>query len=304
MSVLVSGSIAIDNVKTQKAAQENLLGGSASYAAIAASFFSPVGMVGVVGHDFPTEHLELFKKRNINLEGVEFSTGETFRWSGEYMEDMNDRETLSVALNVLESWKPAVAESQKAATTVNLLANAHPLNQHSVVDQLGDGPGFTIADTMDLWITIARDRLLALLRRVDLLVINDSEARQLMDTTNLVAAGRRLCEMGPRYVIIKKGEHGALLFGPHRFFASPAYPLHEVHDPTGAGDSFVGSIAGYLCALGRDRFEFDDLANAVARGTIIAGYTCESFSTHRLEKLSREEFETRLGEFRGFTRFE
>lgn len=303
MSVLISGSIALDHVKTPHDEHENLLGGSASYAAIAASFFSPVNLVGIVGHDFPQPHIDLFKSRSVDLGGVEFSTGGTFRWSGEYFDDMNTRETRDVALNVLEAWQPAIPESFKSSRIV-LLANAHPENQHSVLDQVGEGPVFTIADTMDLWITIARDRLLDLLKRVDLLVINDSEARQLMESTNLIEAGRRLCEMGPKYVIIKKGEHGALLFGAHRFFASPAYPLHQVYDPTGAGDSFVGSIAGYLCALGRDQFAFEDLCNAVARGTIIAGYTCESFSTHRLEKLGRDEFDTRLAEFRGYTRFE
>ena len=303
MSVLVSGSIAIDNVKTQKASQENLLGGSASYAAIAASFFSPVGIVGVVGHDFPSEHLDLFKRRQINLEGIEFSAGETFRWSGEYMEDMNDRETLAVALNVLESWQPAVADSQKAATTVNLLANAHPNNQHSVVDQLGDGPGFTIADTMDLWIQISRHELESLLKRIDLLVLNDSEAKLMMDTSNVVAAGHRLREMGPKYVIIKKGEHGAMLFGEEGFFACPAFPLHDVFDPTGAGDSFIGGFAGYLASLGKTTYNFADLTSGIARGTILASFTCESFSTHSLHDLTQEAFDARLATFRQYCTF-
>ncbi len=304
MSVLVSGSIAIDNVKTQKASQENLLGGSASYAAIAASFFSPVGVVGVVGHDFPSEHLDLFKSRKINLEGIEFSEGETFRWSGEYMEDMNDRETLSVALNVLESWQPRVADSQKAATTVNLLANAHPLNQHSVLDQVGGGSVFNIADTMDLWIQISRPELERLLGRVDLLVLNDSEAKLMMDTSNIVAAGHRLLEMGPRYVIIKKGEHGAMLFGDNDFFACPAYPLHDVFDPTGAGDSFIGGLAGYLASLGKGTYEFSDLTSGIARGTILASFTCESFSTHSLQDLTRVTFDKRLADFRRYCTFD
>ncbi|MCB1078050.1 MAG: bifunctional hydroxymethylpyrimidine kinase/phosphomethylpyrimidine kinase [Verrucomicrobiae bacterium] len=303
MSVLISGSIALDHVKTPHDEHDNLLGGSASYAAIAASFFSPVNLVGIVGHDFPQEHIDLFKDRSVDLGGVEFSEGGTFRWSGEYFDDMNTRETLDVALNVLEAWQPSIPETFRSSRII-LLANAHPENQHSVLDQVGEGPVFTIADTMDLWITIARERLLELLKRVDLLVINDSEAKQLMETTNLIAAGKRLCEMGPSYVIIKKGEHGALLFGNHRFFSCGAYPLNQVYDPTGAGDSFVGSLAGYLASLGKDEFSFEDLSNAVARGTIIAGYTCESFSTHRLEKLSNDEFETRLAEFRGFTRFD
>lgn len=303
MSVLVSGSIAIDHVKTQKASQENLLGGSASYAAIAASFFSPAGIVGVVGHDFPQEHLDLLKSYEINLDGIEFSEGETFRWTGEYMEDMNERETLAVALNVLESWKPAVADSQKGAC-INLLANAHPLNQHDVIDQVGDGPSFTIADTMDLWIQISREELERLLKRVDLLVLNDSEAKLMLDTSNVVAAGRALREMGPKYVIVKKGEHGAMLFGENDFFTCPAFPLHDVFDPTGAGDTFIGGFAGYLASLGKESFEFGDLTSAIARGTILASYTCESFSTHALQSLTRESFDERLKTFRQYCTFD
>ena len=303
MSVLVSGSIAIDHVKTQKASQENLLGGSASYAAIAASFFAPSHIVGVVGHDFPEEHLTLLKSRDINLDGIEFSEGETFRWTGEYMEDMNDRETLEVALNVLESWKPAVADSQKDVK-INLLANAHPVNQHDVVDQLGEDAAFTIADTMDLWIQISRDELERLLQRIDLLVLNDSEAKLMMDTSNVVAAGKALREMGPKYVIVKKGEHGAMLFSEDDFFACPAFPLHDVFDPTGAGDSFIGGAAGYLSSLGKNEFSFNDLTSAIARGTILASYTCESFSTHALQELEKEDFEARLASFRKYCRFD
>lgn len=303
MSVLVSGSIAIDNVKTQKAEQENLLGGSASYAAIAASFFSPAHMVGVVGHDFPQEHLDLLKSREINLDGIEFSKGETFRWTGEYMDDMNDRETLEVALNVLESWKPAVADSQKGAS-INLLANAHPQNQHEVIDQVEGGPTLTVADTMDLWIQISRDELERLLKRIDLLVLNDSEARLMIDTSNVVAAGHRLREMGPKYVIVKKGEHGAMLFGAEGFFACPAYPLEDVFDPTGAGDTFIGGFAGYLASLGKDEYSFDDLGSAIARGTVLASFTCESFSTHTLQDLNRDRFEERLRAFRSYCQFQ
>ena len=303
MSVLVSGSIAIDNVKTQTAAKDNLLGGSASYAAIAASFFGPTGMVGVVGHDFPKEHLDLLKSRDINLDSVEFSEGETFRWSGEYMEDMNERETLEVALNVLESWEPKVAESQTADTCINLLANAHPANQHAVVDQLRDSPKFTIADTMDLWIQISHPELLSLLKRIDLLVLNDSEAKLLMDTPNLILAGKKMLELGPRYVIIKKGEHGAILFGDDDYFMCPAFPLEDVFDPTGAGDSFIGGFAGYLASLEKDQFSFDDLSNAIARGTIMASFTCESFSTHKLQDLTKEEFEGRLSRYRDYCDF-
>jgi len=303
MSVLVSGSVAIDNVKTQSVEKENLLGGSASYAAIAASFFGPTGMVGVVGHDFPEKHLNLLKSRNINLDSVEFSDGETFRWSGEYMEDMNERETLEVALNVLESWKPKVARTQIEKTRINLLANAHPENQHAVVDQLKDGPSFTIADTMDLWIQISRSELESLLKRIDLLVLNDSEAKLIMDTPNIVLAGKKLLEMGPRYVIIKKGEHGAMLLGKSNFFLCPAFPLELVFDPTGAGDSFIGGFAGYLASLKKEEFSFDDLGNAIVRGTILASFTCESFSTHKLQELSKDEFENRLNQYRDYCDF-
>ncbi len=306
MSVLVAGSIAIDRVKTTKAEHGDLLGGSASYAAIAAGFFSPVNLVGVVGHDFPEEHVDLFKSKGVDLAGLEYSEGETFRWSGEYHEDMNERDTLDVALNVLEEWQPKIPEAFTQSTKITLLANAHPENQHSVIDQLGDGPVMTIADTMDLWITIARDRLDELLERIDLLVLNDGEAKQMMETTNLITAGHKLLEMGPRYVIIKKGEHGAMLFGKEagEFFSTGAFPLNDVFDPTGAGDSFIGGFAGYLASLDRPNgFEFTDLAGAVVRGTIVAGYTCESFSTHRLQDLTQEEFEARLAEFQKFTTF-
>ena len=302
MSVLISGSIAIDHVKTPHDEHENLLGGSASFAAIAASFFSPVNMVSIVGKDFPKKHIDLFKSRSINLDGVQFSDGETFRWSGEYFGDMNTRETLDVALNVLEDYQPKLPETTQSSRIV-LLANDSPDNQHSILDQVGSGPDFVIADTMDLWITVARERLLELLPRLDLLVLNDGEAKLLLDTGNLVEAGHRLLEMGPKFVIIKKGEHGAMLFGKDRFFTCGAYPLRQLHDPTGAGDSFIGSMAGYLCSLDNSELDFDHLTGAIARGTIIAGYSCESFSTHRLQELSTEEFETRLEEFRQFSTF-
>lgn len=303
MSVLVSGSIAIDNIRTQEASRDGLLGGSASYAAIAASLFSPAGIVGVVGHDFPQEYLDLYESRGIDLGGIERSQGETFTWTGEYKEDMNDRETLEVGLNVLESWQPAVSESQKEAVSINLLANAHPANQHAVIDQVGDKARFTIADTMDLWIQIAHDELESLLQRIDLLVLNDSEAKLMMDMPNLVEAGQKLRAMGPRYVIIKKGEHGAMLLGEEGYFLCPAFPLEEVFDPTGAGDSFIGGFAGHLASLEKESYAFSDLADAMARGTIVASHACESFSTHRLQELSREDFDARLDLFRGYCEF-
>lgn len=307
MSVLVAGSIALDHIKTPHDEHENLLGGSAAYAAIAASIFSPVNLVGIVGQDFPERHTALLKGRGIALDGLEVSSGATFRWAGEYAEDMNQRETLGVALNVLESWQPRVPESYQSSRIV-LLANASPDNQHAVLDQIsaaGGKPDFVIADTMDLWITIARARLEELLRRIDLLVLNDSEAKLFMETSNLIQAGERLRAMGPRYVVIKKGEHGALLFGPHDFFTCGAYPLKQVLDPTGAGDSFIGSVSGYLASQPAGEAPgFASIASGLVRGTIIAGYTCESFSTYRLEALAREEFAARLEDFRRYSRFE
>lgn len=294
--------MAIDHVKTPHDEHENLLGGSASFAGIAASIFSPVNLMGIVGKDFPQKHIELFKSRNINLDGVQFSDGETFRWSGEYFGDMNTRETLDVALNVLESYTPQLPESYNASSIV-LLANDSPDNQHSILDQMVGRPGFVIADTMDLWITVARERLVELLPRLDLLVLNDGEAKLLLDTGNLVEAGHRLLDMGPRFVIIKKGEHGAMLFGKNRFFTCGAYPLLQLHDPTGAGDSFIGGMAGYLSSLDNTELDFDHLTGAIARGTVVAGYSCESFSTHRLLELSNEELATRLEEFRGYSTF-
>ncbi len=305
MSVLVAGTIALDHVKTPHDEHENLLGGSASYAAIAASFFSTVNLVSIVGQDFPEKHSKLLRDRKISLDGVEVSQGATFRWSGEYFGDMNTRETLGVALNVLESWQPQVP-GHFTSSRIVLLANASPDNQHAVLDQVlasGPRPELIVADTMDLWITIARPRLEALLRRIDLLVLNDSEAKLFMETSNLIQAGERLRAMGPRFVVIKKGEHGALLFGENEFFSCGAFPLKQVLDPTGAGDSFIGSVAGYLASLeGTPRFS--DIASGLVRGTIIAGYTCESFSTHRLESLTTDEFETRLEAFRSYTRFD
>jgi len=303
MSVLISGSIAIDHVKTPHDEHENLLGGSASFAGIAASFFSPVNLLSIVGADFPEKHIELFESRNIKLDGVQRSDGETFRWSGEYSADMNSRETLDVALNVLESYQPSLPESYSDSRVV-LLANDSPDNQHAILDQMESlDQRFVIADTMDLWITVARERLMELLPRLDLLVLNDGEAKLLLETDNLVEAGHRLLETGPQFVIIKKGEHGALLFGKNRFFTCGAYPLRQLHDPTGAGDSFIGSMAGYLCSLDQAEIGFDDLPGAIARGTIIAGYSCESFSTHRLQELTKDEFEIRLEEFRQFSTF-
>src|SRR6184192_108423 len=234
MSVLVLGSIALDTVKTPVEEHSDLLGGSASYAAVAASFFSPVKLVGVVGNDFPESEFDFWKSRKIDSEGVQRVNGKTFRWSGEYSWDLNTRETRSIALNVFEHFKPVLPESYRQTDFV-LLANIAPSLQSHVLDQM-ERPRFVVADTMDLWIETTRADLDMLLTRIDLLILNDSEAREITKETSLIKAGRRIQKFGPVHVAIKKGEHGALLFGEgDKFFSCGAYPLEDIHDPTGQG---------------------------------------------------------------------
>jgi len=302
MSVLIVGSVALDDIKTPFAEHKNLLGGSASYGAVAASFFSPVRMVGVVGEDFPEEHMELLKKRGIDLGGLQKAAGRTFRWSGVYGPDWNSRETLSVELNVFETFRPELPDDYRRSPVV-LLANIAPDLQHMVLDQ-AEKPGFTIADTMDLWINIARERLVELLARVDMLILNDSEAKELAGESNLVRAGHKLQAMGPRYVAVKKGEHGCLLFGDGgEFFACPAFPLEDVHDPTGAGDTFAGALAGTVAA-GGGPVDFALLRKAVVRGSVLASFNVEAFSLERVKTLTADDLDARLEAFRRLTTFE
>lgn len=303
MSVLIAGSIALDTVKTPFEEHADLLGGSASYCAVAASFFSPVNLVGVVGKDFPTEHIDFFKKRNIDLAGLQIADGLTFRWSGEYMLDMNVRETRSIALNVFEHFNPALADGY-AETPFVLLGNIGPDLQNHVLDQVKN-PKLIIADTMDLWINIAADELARLLKRVDMLILNDGEARLLTKQSSLIKAGALIQAMGPRYVAIKKGEHGCLLFGANgEFFSCSAYPLEEVLDPTGAGDTFAGGLAGYLAATVRDQVTFADLRKAVVRGSVLASFNVEQFSLERMRSLSQADIDGRYASFREQSHFE
>jgi sugar/nucleoside kinase (ribokinase family) len=310
MSLLVLGSIALDSVKTPLDERHDQLGGSASYAAVAASFFSPVHLVGIVGDDFPQEHIGFFRGRDIDLAGLQVVPGKTFRWSGEYMWDMNQRETRSVELNVFENFTPELPESYRAARMV-LLGNIAPSLQHHVLDQLVR-PHYVIADTMDLWINIAREELLRLIARIDMLILNDGEARELTGETSLVKAGRRIREMGPSAVAIKKGEHGCLLFGDGQFFSCPAYPLEDIHDPTGAGDCFAGGLAGYLASrhLSDDdlsekkEIPFELLRQAVVEGSVIASFNVESFSMDRLRTVTKADISERYGIFRTLSRFE
>jgi len=271
-----------------------LLGGSASYAAVAASFFGPVQLVGVIGHDFPEAHTALFKSRKIDLEGLEIADGETFAWTGEYELNMNNRKTLSVALNVFEHFAPKLPESYRDTPYV-LLGNIAPSLQQSVRQQVRK-PKFVVADTMDLWIGMAHADLVELIKNVDMLILNDSEARQFTEEDNLIRAGRKIASMGPRYVAVKKGEHGCLLFGPKGdFFSTGAFPLDEIKDPTGAGDCFAGGVIGHLART--DDTSWTNLKEAIIQGTLVASFCVEEFSLRRLEKLAANDIATRRKAF-------
>lgn len=302
MSVLVVGSIALDTVKTPVEEHADLLGGSASYAAVGASFFSPVNLVAIVGDDFPREHIDYFRTRRINLDGLQIVPGKTFRWSGEYMWDLNTRETRSTELNVFEHFTPKLPPGYQETPYV-LLANIGPDLQIHVLDQV-ERARFVVADTMNLWIDIAKDHLLALLKRVDMLILNDSEARQLTGETSLVKAGAAVRALGPKYVAIKKGEHGCLLFGDTQFFSCPAYPLEDIHDPTGAGDTFAGGLAGWLAAQDHGAVTFEKLRKAVVFGSVLASFNVEAFSLERMRTLSQDHIEERYEMFRLMSEFE
>jgi sugar/nucleoside kinase (ribokinase family) len=303
MSVLVLGSVALDHIKTPIEEHADLLGGSASYAAVAVSFFSPVSLVGIVGEDFPPAHIDYFRSRRIDLAGLQRVPGKTFRWSGEYMWDLNTRETRDIQLNVFETFEPRLPASYQATPYV-LLANIGPNLQNHVLDQM-QRPRFVIADTMDLWINIAQDELLRLLQRVDMLILNDGEARLLTKETSLIRAAAKIRALGPQYLVIKKGEHGALLFGPDgQFFSCAAYPLEDIHDPTGAGDTFAGGLAGHLAAQDQPTVTFDALRKAVVFGSVLASFNVEAFSLERLRTLTPQDIESRYQSFKAMSQFE
>src|SRR5437667_8610357 len=302
MSLLVVRSIALDTVKTPVEEHGDLLGGSASYAAAAASYFSPVNLVGVVGGDFPQAEFDFWKSRKIDSTGVLRVEGKTFRWSGEYSWDLNTRETRSVALNVFENFEPELPMSYRQ-TDFALLANIAPALQSHVLKQM-EKPRFVVADTMDLWIETTRADLDALLPDIDLLILNDSEAREMTKETSLIKAGRRIRKLGPSYVAIKKGEHGALLFSEDEFFSCGAYPLEDIHDPTGAGDTFAGGMAGYLAGNVGGKVTFTNLRKAVIYGSVLASFAVEAFSLDRLRNLSIYEINERYETFKLMSQFE
>src|SRR5580700_751704 len=283
MSVLIVGSTALDSIKTPKAENPKLLGGSASHASVAASFFAPVKLVGVVGDDFPKKYLQLYRKHKIDLEGLQILPGKTFHWSGEYEVNMNNRRTLATELGVFETFNPRLPDAYQSSEFV-LLANIAPALQSHVLTQM-KRPKFVVADTMDLWLNIALPDLLKLLKRVDGFVLNDSEAKQLTKEDNLMNALKKIHKLGPKYVVIKKGEHGALLSSRKGLFLSPAYPLQRVLDPTGAGDSFVGGMMGYLSTA---RGSIDaNLRRAMIYGSAVASFCCEGFGLKSTTKTTR-----------------
>lgn len=299
MSVLIVGSTALDSIKTPKASNPRLLGGSASHAAVAASFFAPVRLIGVVGTDFPARYVALYRRHGIDLTGLQRVEGKTFHWSGEYEVNMNNRRTLATELGVFEHFNPVLPAPHRRTPFV-LLANIAPALQHHVLDQMVR-PRFVAADTMDLWLNIALADLLRLLKRVDLFVLNDSEARHLTKADNVFVAARKIHGLGPRYVIIKKGEHGAVLSSPAGFFLAPAYPLARVVDPTGAGDSFVGGMMGYL-ASARGPVE-RNLRRAMIYGAVVASFCCEGFGLNRTTRVQRADIEERVRALRRLTAF-
>lgn len=299
MSVLVVGSTALDSIRTPNAENPKLLGGSASHAAVAASFFSPVKLVGVVGHDFPKKYVQLYKKHRIDLTGLQMKEGKTFHWSGEYEINMDNRRTLLTELGVFETFTPHLPADYKKSSFV-LLANIAPSLQVHVLDQM-QKPKFVVADTMDLWLNIALKDLLALLKRVDAFVLNESEAHQLTECNNMLNALKAIHKMGPKYVIIKKGHNGSMLSSPKGLFIAPAYPLKHVVDPTGAGDSFVGGMMGYL-ATAKGTVE-NNLRRAMIYGTVVASFCCEGFGLNRTTRVTRLQINNRVKELENLVRF-
>lgn len=299
MSLTVVGSVALDTVETPQGKNVEGLGGSAVYFSLAAQHFAPVHLVGVVGEDFPAAHVELLGSKAINLDGLERVPGRTFRWSGRYHADVNNRDTLDTQLNVFESFHPKLPSAARANEFL-FLGNIHPALQLEVLDQTAHK--FVALDSMNLWIEIALDDLKKVLARVDCIILNDSEAKLLTDETNLRKAAREIRELGPGTVVIKKGEHGAMLFNEdHTVFSMPALPLDEVVDPTGAGDSFAGGFMGYITH--HRKTDPATLRQAMVYGSACASHTCEAFGPDRLAEIERGHIDRRVGEFKELTTF-
>ena len=301
--LLAVGTVAFDAIETPFGKTDKILGGSGSYIGLSASQFGvETGVVSVVGGDFPASYLEMMNSKGINTDGVEIDKdGKTFFWSGKYHNDMNSRDTLLTELNVLETFTPVVPADFKDASIV-MLGNLHPLTQASVLNQMNQRPKLVVLDTMNFWMDIALDDLHTVLKRVDVVTINDEEARQLSGEYSLVNAAKKIHTMGPKYVVIKKGEHGALLFNEGKMFFAPALPLAEVFDPTGAGDTFAGGFCGYLAKT--EDVSFENMKNAIIYGSNLASFCVEKFGTERMQDLTAQEVKLRLKAFKDLTQFD
>jgi sugar/nucleoside kinase (ribokinase family) len=300
--LVIVGTIAFDAIETPFGKTDKILGGAATFIGLAASHFKiNAAAVSVVGGDFPQEYLNLLKDRNIDIEGVDIvKEGKTFFWSGKYHNDMNTRDTLITELNTLADFNPVVPKNYRDAEVV-MLGNLHPIIQSSVLDQMKEKPKLVVLDTMNFWMDSALNDLHKVIERIDVITINDEEARQLTGEYSLVVAARKIHSMGPKYVVIKKGEHGALLFHNSHMFYAPALPLEEVFDPTGAGDTFAGGFAGYLAKT--EDYSFENMKNAVIYGSTLASFCVEKFGTERMLNLKDDEVLKRMQEFKQLTQF-
>jgi sugar/nucleoside kinase (ribokinase family) len=300
MGILVVGSVALDSIITPFGAKEDILGGSATYSSIAASYFTDVGIVAVIGEDFPETHTAFLRKKGIDTAGLRRKQGRTFRWKGKYGDDLNTRTTLDTQLNVFADFDPELSSANRKQDYL-FLGNIDPDLQYSVLDQM-DHPKFVACDTMNMWIENKRDSLLRTIKRIDLLVINDEEARILTGSLNVLDAAKRILAMGPKKIVIKRGEYGAMLFGPRTIFSVPAFPVENVCDPTGAGDSFAGGLMGYLANVATD--DEISMRKAVVYGSVMASFNVTDFGAQRLGELTFAEIEARYREFCKITLFE
>lgn len=301
--LLIVGTVAFDAIETPFGKTDKILGGAGTYIGLSASFFKlKSAIVSVVGEDFPHEYIDMLTNRGIDVSGLEVvKGGKTFFWAGRYHNDLNSRDTLDTQLNVLADFKPVVPQNFKDADVV-MLGNLHPLIQISVLDQMEKTPKLVVLDTMNFWMDCALAELLQVMKRVDVITINDEEARQLTGEYSLVKAAAKIHTMGPKYVVIKKGEHGALLFHNKHVFFAPALPLEEVFDPTGAGDTFAGGFTGYITQS--ENISFENMKNAIIYGSNMASFCVEEFGTQRMERLQKEEVLERLQQFRALTQFD
>jgi sugar/nucleoside kinase (ribokinase family) len=303
MSLLVIGTVAFDAIETPFGKTDKIVGGAATYASLAASyFFDKIKIVAVVGDDFPAEEIKDFNNHHIDTEGLQIKHGEkSFFWSGKYHNDMNSRDTLATELNVLADFDPIIPEAYQDCQYL-MLGNLTPQVQQTVIKRLKNRPKLIVMDTMNFWMDIAMDDLLETIKLIDVLTINDAEARQLSGEYSLVKAAKKILTMGPKYLIIKKGEHGALLFHEDRVFSAPALPLAEVFDPTGAGDTFAGGFIGYMAKVGT--VNFNNMKNAIIFGSALASFCVEKFGTEKIRNLSEQEIAARVQEFVQLSSFE